>query len=166
MLLPKVLFCSGFYVFLKVIKGITHLSESQAWEMMTQGIICSWWRNAKTISPAGRKAQLIETNIDLQLNHYANLLPPGHPYEDLGKTYWMYLLSYVCGITKSLTFHGGRHTFAATITLNNNVPIETVSKMLGHKSINTIQIFCEILNLKVGKDMAWLIKNMETAHKF
>jgi hypothetical protein len=73
--------------FQKVIKGINGLSESQAREMITQGIICNWWRNAKTISPAGRKAQLIEKNVDLHLNHYGDLLPPGHPYGHLGKTY-------------------------------------------------------------------------------
>jgi len=62
----------------------------------------------------------------------------------------------VCGITKSLTFHMARHTFATTVTLNNNVPIETVSKMLGHKSIKTTQHYAKILDLKVGKDMAML----------
>ncbi len=39
----------------------------------------------------------------------------------------------VCGVKKNLTSHMARHTFATTITLNNDVPIETVSKMLGHK---------------------------------
>jgi len=62
----------------------------------------------------------------------------------------------VCGITKSLTFHMARHTFATTVTLNNNVPIETVSKMLGHKSIKTTQHYAKVLDLKVGKDMALL----------
>jgi site-specific recombinase XerD len=59
----------------------------------------------------------------------------------------------ICGITKNLTFHIARHTFATTITLNNGVPIETVSKMLGHKSLQQTQHYAKILDIKVSDDM-------------
>lgn len=59
----------------------------------------------------------------------------------------------VCGITKNLTFHLARHTFATTVTLTNGVPIESVSKMLGHKSLKTTQHYAKILDQKVGEDM-------------
>jgi site-specific recombinase XerD len=62
----------------------------------------------------------------------------------------------VCGIQKTLTFHIARHTFATTITLGNGVPIETVSKMLGHKSLKQTQHYAKILDLKVSQDMARL----------
>lgn len=62
----------------------------------------------------------------------------------------------LCGITKNLTFHMARHTFATTITLSNGVPIETVSKMLGHKNIKTTQIYAKITDMKINHDMKML----------
>jgi site-specific recombinase XerD len=58
-----------------------------------------------------------------------------------------------------------RHSFATTIALSNGVPIETVSKMLGHKSIKTTQIYAKITDLKMNNDMQKLaeIIDRETA---
>jgi site-specific recombinase XerD len=61
-----------------------------------------------------------------------------------------------CGIKKELTFHIARHTFATTITLNNGVSLESVSKMLGHKKFQTTQIYAKILDKKVSDDMLQL----------
>jgi site-specific recombinase XerD len=58
-----------------------------------------------------------------------------------------------CGITKELTYHIARHTFATTVTLANGVSIESVSKMLGHKNIRTTQHYAKILDAKVSEDM-------------
>ena len=62
----------------------------------------------------------------------------------------------ICGIQKNLTFHLARHTFATTVTLNNGVPIESVSKMLGHKSLRATQHYAKILDRKVSDDMKTL----------
>lgn len=61
-----------------------------------------------------------------------------------------------CGIEKPLSFHIARHTFATTVTLTNGVPIETVSKLLGHTSIKTTQIYAKVIEKKVSDDMRTL----------
>lgn len=62
-------------------------------------------------------------------------------------------IASLCEIDKRVSFHLARHTFATTVTLNNNVPIETVSKVIGHSKISTTQIYAKILQSKVGKDL-------------
>ncbi len=59
----------------------------------------------------------------------------------------------LCGIKKNLTFHMARHTFATTVTLTNSVPIETVSKLLGHTKLATTQIYAKVVEMKVSEDM-------------
>jgi site-specific recombinase XerD len=64
--------------------------------------------------------------------------------------------------TKSLSFHIARHTFATTVTLTNGVPIETVSKLLGHTSIKTTQIYAKVIEQKVSNDIQLLRTKLET----
>jgi integrase len=71
----------------------------------------------------------------------------------------------VCGINKELTFHTARHTFATTVTLANGVPIESVSKMLGHTNITTTQHYAKILDKKVSDDMGHLRAKLEANRK-
>ena len=63
------------------------------------------------------------------------------------------IIQELVGIDKNLTTHLARHTFATTITLENGVPIETVSRMLGHTSIKTTQIYAKVLEAKILSDM-------------
>lgn len=62
----------------------------------------------------------------------------------------------LCEIKKNMTFHLARHTFATTVTLSNGVPIETVSNILGHRSISTTQIYAKVLEKKISDDMKQL----------
>ena len=56
-----------------------------------------------------------------------------------------------CGIAKNLKFHCSRHTFATTVTLMNGIPLETVSKMLGHKYTTTTLIYAKVTNPMIDK---------------
>lgn len=67
----------------------------------------------------------------------------------------------LCEITKELTFHKSRHTFATSVTLANSVPIETVSKMLGHTDIKTTQHYAKLLDNRVAVDMDRLESKIE-----
>jgi len=71
----------------------------------------------------------------------------------------------VCKIDKDLTFHMARHTFATTVTLTNGVPMETVSKVLGHKSIRTTQIYAKVIEKKVSEDMDALCSKLNHQSK-
>jgi site-specific recombinase XerD len=66
----------------------------------------------------------------------------------------------ICDIQKNLTCHIARHTFATTVTLTNGVPIETVSKMLGHKNLQTTQIYSKVIDKKISSDMEDLRKKL------
>lgn len=74
-------------------------------------------------------------------------------------------IAAACGINKELTFHIARHTFATTVTLSNGVPIETVSKMLGHKNIQTTQHYAKVLDKKVSEDMKVLRDKFSVLNK-
>lgn len=63
------------------------------------------------------------------------------------------IIARTCGIGLDLTTHDARHTFATTITLENDVPLSTVSKMLGHKSIRTTERYAKVTKRKISKNM-------------
>jgi site-specific recombinase XerD len=62
----------------------------------------------------------------------------------------------ICGIDKDLHTHLARHTYATTVTLSNGIPMETVSKLLGHSKLQTTQIYAKVVNQKVEDDIEML----------
>ncbi|WP_138724797.1 site-specific integrase [Pedobacter ureilyticus] len=102
---------------------------------------------------------LLQNAVEL-INKYEN-----HPvFSNLGNVFpvpsnqkmneYLKEIAELCGIEKKLTSHIARHTFATTVTLLNGVPIESVSKMLGHTNIRTTQHYAKILDMKLSEDMA------------
>ena len=71
-----------------------------------------------------------------------------------------------CGIGKNVTWHMSRHSFATTVCLSNDMPIETLSKMLGHRSIRTTQIYAKITAEKVSNDMEKLSQALAPMENF
>lgn len=76
------------------------------------------------------------------------------------------LVAKRCGITKHITWHQSRHTAATTVFLSNGVPIETVSSILGHKSIKTTQIYAKITKEKLNQDMEKLASRLDGIKEF
>lgn len=76
----------------------------------------------------------------------------------LNTNHLSFIYSFLLSLAFLLLMHLARHTFATTTTLSKGVPIETVSKMLGHTNIETTQIYARITNSKIGSDMQGLDK--------
>lgn len=113
----------------------------------------------KSLIPLLSKAEEI-------LEKYKDQMPPNSEYllpvnSNQKMNAYLKELADLCGITKNLTFHIARHTFATTVTLTNDVPIESVSAMLGHKSIRTTQIYAKVVAKKLSNDMGVLRKKLE-----
>ena len=75
-------------------------------------------------------------------------------------------IAKLCGVERHLTFHMSRHTFATETCLSQGVPIETVSRMMGHKRLNTTQIYAKITHSKVNEEMEALSEKLTGKYFF
>jgi site-specific recombinase XerD len=78
---------------------------------------------------------------------------------------YLKVIGEICGVKKELTFHLARHTFATTVTLLNGVPIETISKLLGHTKLSTTMVYAHVMQSKVGLDMSLLQKRFDNRNE-
>ena len=76
------------------------------------------------------------------------------------------IFTYSLLLASPCIFHSSRHSYATTICLSNGVPIETLSKMMGHTSIRSTQIYAKITAEKVSNDMERLSKQIESMEQF
>ena len=65
----------------------------------------------------------------------------------------MKALRLMAGLSQDLVYHMGRHSFASLVTLEEGVPIETISKMLGHSNVRTTQIYARVSPKRLFEDM-------------
>ena len=75
------------------------------------------------------------------------------------------IIAGLCSIHKMLTFHMARHTFATIVTLMNGVPIESISKMLGHTKLSTTMIYARVSQTKIGMDMSLLQNKLDERNR-
>lgn len=73
-------------------------------------------------------------------------------------------ITKICGIERNITFHMARHSYASLITLSQGVPMETVSRMLGHRDLRATRIYAEVSNDKINSDMRKLEKRIENRY--
>ena len=78
----------------------------------------------------------------------------------LNTNHLSFIYSFLLSLAFLLFMHTARHTFATTVTLANGVPIETVSKMLGHTNIQTTQIYARVIDTKINNDMEALARKL------
>lgn len=104
---------------------------------------------------------IIEKYKDVAEN---NKLLPVPPYANCRHV--IKVIAKLCGIKKNISWHTSRHSYATTICLTNGMPIETLSKLMGHTSIRTTQIYAKIVAQKVSNDIEALSKKIESIEKF
>lgn len=151
--------------------GITYadmvnLTTANIWHSEDDG--CEWitYKRQKT----GFTCNLCLLDIPLQIiKKWSGIvaedrLLPMLKYESV--RYYLKIVIKESGINKHITWHMSRHTFASEICLLNGVPIETISKMLGHTDIKTTQIYAKLSDTIVGRDMATLSKKLNTIKSF
>ena len=108
----------------------------------------------------GVPMQIINKYVELDLLEADDLVLPILSNQKMNA--YLKEIADFCGITKNLSYHIARHTFATTLTMMNGVPIESVSKMLGHKNITSTQHYARIVDKKVGEDMERLSTKLGT----
>lgn len=107
-------------------------------------------------------ANALVTERILQITFFCVLLIWQNPANMLNTNYLSFIYSFLLSLAFLLLMHLARHTFATTITLANGVPIESVSKMLGHTDIRTTQIYAKVIDTKLSNDMELLAQKINT----
>lgn len=124
-----------------------------------------WIYTSRQKSKIPVKVPLLEIAIKIieKYNNHPNVQSSGKlfpTYSNQKTNSYLKKVAEILKIQKNLSFHVARHTFATTVTLSNGVPIETVSKLLGHTKIATTQIYARVIDKKIAEDMGDLSKKL------
>jgi len=129
-----------------------------------------WIKTTRTKSDVGVNVPLLSPALVIleKYSHYQEpsqngMLFPRVTNQEMNRS--LKVIGEICGIRKNLSFHLARHTFATTVTLMNGVPIETISKMLGHTKLSTTMIYARVTNSKIGMDMSLLKSKLDDASR-
>lgn len=106
---------------------------------------------------------LVERYRDFPGKTDENKVLPVKTYDAMYQT--LRRIAFKAKIKARVTPHIGRHTFATTVTLEQGVPLETVSKMLGHRKITTTQIYAKVLKNKIDKDMDAITGKLDALYR-
>ena len=123
----------------------------------------SWWivaKRKKTNIPF--RVMLLDTALKI-IERYKPFRKDNYLFDFLGNQQAnrkLKLIAKACGIEKHLVFHSSRHTFG-TLALSKGMPIESVSKILGHTKITTTQIYAKITTEKLEKDISAFGEKLE-----
>ena len=117
-----------------------------------------WIETRRQKTGTAENVRLLDIAIRI-LEKYRGMAPDGKLFPMLTKESMnrhLKKMAVQCGITRNLAFHLARHSFASQVCLSQGVPIETVSKAMGHKNISTTQRYAKVTNEKVDKDVTAL----------
>jgi site-specific recombinase XerD len=119
--------------------------------------------NVSNVPLLDQAMEIIEKYKDHPICQSKNRLLPMKSNQKLNA--YLKELADICGISKPITTHIARHTFATTVLLSNGVSMEATSKMLGHSSLKTTQIYGKILETRVGAEMEMLSEKLSKIKK-
>lgn len=126
-----------------------------------------WLRTARTKNSQPVDVPLLKPALDILVSIQQISFPTKetvfYPISNQEVNRSLKIIAGICDIKRELTFHLARHTFATTITLMNGVPIESISKMLGHSKLSTTMIYARVTQSKIGMDMAKLQERLNSA---
>lgn len=115
----------------------------------------TWWiKSARQKTKVEFEIPLLDLPLQI-LNKYRDTAPDGKllpMYCNSVLNLYLKEIARICNIDRPLVFHVARHTYATEITLSHGVPLETVSKMLGHSQIETTQIYAKVTDDKIDAD--------------
>ena len=113
-----------------------------------------WIRTSRKKTKVEYEVPLLEVPLHI-LNKYRDVEPNGKllpMYSNSDVNLSLKKIAAICGINRRIVFHAARHTYATEITLSHGVPLETVSKMLGHTRVDTTQIYAKVTDEKIDAD--------------